>query len=605
MRFTSAINDVVLSPDGKRIIAASADKTVEIWSMEKGELLRTLSGHTDKVNSVAVSRDSGIVISGSRDKTIRVWEAESGKPVTTLIGHTDSVAQVAVTPDGARALSGGRDKKLIVWDLNSGKRLRTIDTGGPVSTVALSPDGMRALSGGSDKTAAKLWDVGSGQLICTFEGHAARIAIVAFAPDGSRILTGSADASMRLWDTSTGYLVQIFKGHSKTVQSAAFSSDGKLLISGSQDQLIKIWDARTGQFQRDLDGHTGHVASAVFAPEGNRVVSASTDGTIRVWRASDGEALAGLVGDATGRWLAFTPAGFFAASRDGDAMISVVRGLENYAMLEVYEQLYRPDLVEERLKGDPMAHYKNAVFKLNLNEILDLGPAPQIDQVTAKSEITRTSIRATVRLVDVGGGIGKKLLWRINGKTSGDVEPAELKGVNPSAGSSVVLSRTFNIDPSKDNEISVRAYNGRGLVAAELSISQTASGASTASAPRMHVLAIGVDKYRMDAYRLNYAVKDAKEFAAALKTVGEGLFASVQTTVLTDKKSQNPASLLQSTVLRQTPSRMTFLCCSWAGMGNRSKESIIIFRRLWISKVRSPLPRAVLAKKNGRSGLLK
>ena len=300
----------------------------------------------------------------------------------------------------------------------------------------------------------------------TFEGHTASVAIVAFSPDGTRILTGSVDASMRLWDTSTGQVARIFKGHTKTVQSVAFSSDGKQIVSGSQDQLVKIWDVRTGQLQRDLDGrHTGHVASAVFAPESNRVVSASTDGTIRVWRASDGEQLAGLVGDATGRWLAFTPAGFFAASRDGDAMISVVRGFENYAMVEVYEQLYRPDLVEERLKGDPMAHYKNAVFKLNLNEILDSGPAPQIDEVIGKSEVTGNSIKVTVRLVDVGGGIGKKLLWRVNGKTSGDVEPAELKDVKASAGNSVVLLRTFNIDPSKDNEITVRAYNGRGLVA--------------------------------------------------------------------------------------------------------------------------------------------
>ena len=132
---------------------------------------------------------------------------------------------------------------------------------------------------------------------------------MAFSPDGTRILSGSANSTMRLWDTSTGQVARIFRGHTKTVQSVAFSSDGKLIASGSQDQLIKIWDTRTGQLQRDLDGHTGHVASAVFAPESNRVVSASTDGTIRVWRASDGEQLVGLVGDASGRWLAFTPAG--------------------------------------------------------------------------------------------------------------------------------------------------------------------------------------------------------------------------------------------------------------------------------------------------------
>jgi len=536
IRFTSAINDLVLSDDGKRIIAASSDSTIKVWNREKGELLTTLQGHTGRVSSVAISKERGLIVSGSSDKTVRVWQAETGQLIKTLTGHSAIVSQVAINPEGSRAVSGGKDRKLIAWDLPTGQILRSIDTGAPVSTVALSQDGSQALTGGFDKT-AKLWDLASGQLIRAFEGHAARVAIVAFAPDGKRILTGSDDASMRMWDVATGQVVQIFTGHSKTVQSVAFSSDAKLIVSASQDQLIKIWDAQSGRLVRDLDGHTGHVATAVFTPESDRVVSASTDGTIRVWRSSDSEALAGLVADLSGRWLAFTPAGFFAASRDGDAMISVVRGFESYAMLEVYEQLYRPDLVEERLKGDPLAIYKNAVFKLNLNDIIDSGPAPQIEEVTSKSETDGSSIKLAVRIADVGGGIGKKLVWRVNGKTSGDVEPIELKDVaTPSVGNAVVASQIFKIDPGKDNEISVRAYNGRGLIASELSMSRAAFGIGSATPARMHVLAIGVDKYRMEDYRLHYAAKDAKEFAEALRIVGEGLFASVKVNVLTDEE---------------------------------------------------------------------
>ena len=536
LSFTSAINDVVLSPDGSQIVAASSDKTIKIWSTAKGELLHTLLGHTDKVNAVAASKDRGLVVSASRDTTVRVWDGQSGKLLNTLSGHTANVGQVAVTTDGTRALSGGADKKLIVWDLVNGKMLRSIDTIGPVSTVALSPDASRALTGAPDKT-AKLWDLNSGLVIRTFEGHTAQVAIVAFSPDGTRVLTGSGDATIRLWDAATGQVVQIFKGHARTVQSVAFSADGKSIVSGSQDQLVKIWDVQTGRFVRDLDGHTGHVSSAVFAPDGTRVVSASTDGTIRVWRASEGEALVGLVSNSTGRWLAFTPAGFFAASREGDAMISVVRGFDSYAMLEVFEQLYRPDLVEERLKGDPMGAYKNAVFKLNLNDILDSGPAPQIEEVVGKTETFGSSIKITVRIVDIGGGIGPKLVWRVNGKTSGDVEPVELKNAaTPSAGNAVVVSQSFNIDPSIDNEVSVRAYNGRGLIASELPITRAAFGAGSTSPARMHVLAIGVDKYRTEDLQLHYATKDAKEFSEALKIVGNGLFDKVLTYLLRDEE---------------------------------------------------------------------
>jgi WD40 repeat protein/uncharacterized caspase-like protein len=534
--FASAINDVVLAPDGNQIVAASSDKTIKIWSMAKGELLYTLSGHTDKVNAVAASKDRGLVVSASRDMTVRVWESQSGKLLNTLTGHSANIAQVAVTADGTRALSGGADKKLIVWDLVAGKMLRSIDTNGPVSTVALSPDATRALTGGPDKT-AKLWDLNSGLVIRTFEGHAAQVAIVAFSPDGTRVLTGSGDATMRLWDTATGQVVHIFRGHTRTVQSVAFSADGKSIVSGSQDQLVKLWDVQTGRFVGNLDGHTGHVSSAVFAPDGKRVVSASTDGTIRVWRASEGEALAALVSNSTDRWLAFTPAGFFAASRESDQMISVVRGFDTYAILDVYEQLYRPDLVEERLKGDPMGAYKNAVFKLNLNDILDSGPAPQIEEVVGKTETFGSSIKVTVRLVDIGGGIGRKLVWRVNGKTSGDVEPPGLKDADTaSSGNAVVVTQTFNIDPSQENVVTVRAYNGRGLIASELNMRQAAFGAGSTSPARMHVLAIGVDKYRTEDLQLHYAAKDAKEFSEALKIVGNGLFDKVLTYLLRDEE---------------------------------------------------------------------
>ena len=46
---------IAVSPDGKYIVSGSDDKTVKVWSLETGQEVRTLSGHTDSVNAVAVS----------------------------------------------------------------------------------------------------------------------------------------------------------------------------------------------------------------------------------------------------------------------------------------------------------------------------------------------------------------------------------------------------------------------------------------------------------------------------------------------------------------------------------------------------------------------
>jgi hypothetical protein len=52
----------------------------------------------------------------------------------------------------------------------------------------------------------------------------------------------------------------------------------------------------------------------------------------------------------------------------------------------------------------------------------------------------------------------------------------------------------------------------------------------------MHVLAIGVDKYRMPDLRLKYAVNDTVKFAKALELVGSTLFARLETTILKDEE---------------------------------------------------------------------
>jgi WD40 repeat protein len=61
------------SPDGGQIVTAGEDKTVRLWDVGKGELVKILRGHTGKVFSVAWSPDGHTIASASEDKTVRLW----------------------------------------------------------------------------------------------------------------------------------------------------------------------------------------------------------------------------------------------------------------------------------------------------------------------------------------------------------------------------------------------------------------------------------------------------------------------------------------------------------------------------------------------------
>ena len=98
-----------VTPDGKHVVSGSGDKTVRIWSLESGQLVRQLDGHTDRVYSVCVTPDGKHVVSGSYDKTVRIWSVESGEFVrfgtsADLNSSQNRVGNVSVDAHGKSVL---------------------------------------------------------------------------------------------------------------------------------------------------------------------------------------------------------------------------------------------------------------------------------------------------------------------------------------------------------------------------------------------------------------------------------------------------------------------------------------------------------------------
>jgi WD40 repeat protein len=247
--------------------------------------------HSDFVRSAVYSPDGRRVVSASDDKTVKVWDAETGWLIRTLTGHSDGVPSAAYSPDGRRLVSASWDDTIKVWDVETGWLIRTL-TGhsGNVVGAAYSPDGRRVVSASADKT-VKVWDEETGQLLRTLQGHSGSVVKAAYSPDGRRVVSASYDGTVKIWDTETGQLLHTLPGYPGWVHSAAYSPDGRRVVSASDDKTVKIWDAETGQLLRTLQGHSDKVNSAAYSPDGRRIVSASVDKTVRVWDAETGEQL--------------------------------------------------------------------------------------------------------------------------------------------------------------------------------------------------------------------------------------------------------------------------------------------------------------------------
>ena len=69
---------MAVTPDGKRAVSASLDVKMQVWDLETGEDLRTVTGHSGYGCGVAVAPGGKRAVFGFMNKTLEVWELETG-----------------------------------------------------------------------------------------------------------------------------------------------------------------------------------------------------------------------------------------------------------------------------------------------------------------------------------------------------------------------------------------------------------------------------------------------------------------------------------------------------------------------------------------------
>ncbi len=526
---SAAVSAVAMSPVG---LLLTIDSKARLWDFASGRLARSLD---ERSGRSAMFSSDGSRLALSSYGSVELWDIASGHSIRDMKTPSDSMA---FAQDGARLLAAGRDGAIEAWDAASGEQVETFragsgqgDSGGAQGSATLSPDGTRLLLGPDKDRTLQVWDLTSKQLIKAFGGSTTEfLQSAAFSPDRSQLSTGHIDGALRLWEVGTGRLIRTL-WHTKSVQAVVFSRDGSRLLSGSGDGTVKLWDTAAGQLIRSFEGHSSSVRSVAFSPDEKRVISGSYDTTTRIWNAETGEQLALLMTAKEGEWLAITPEGFFDASANGAEMLTVVRGLEVFGIDQFYQVLYRPDLVREKLAGDPGGKVRDAATKLDLAKLTESGRVPFVTIVSHKAEDTSPSDLVTLeaQLADQGGGIGR-IEWRINGTTVGVVEKPEA-----APNQTITIKQAIALDPG-ENDIELVAYNGANLVAsvpARASITWT--GTEPTTPPRLYVLAVGINEYQDAALRLTYAALDAKTLAEALKRAGQGLYQEVSVTQIIDR----------------------------------------------------------------------
>ena len=380
---TNAITAVEWSPDGRFILSGSSDDSIKLWDAQSGRLIRTFMDGEDvlyvhflpggksffsvnekggvRIRDIAEGGRAGeFSISGDKEPAIidpisfdgsvvraivssKLYAAElssgkvlpaeplpEGAPVRKYFSGYDFGHKNLVTADGKKMLSAvpeepsdTRHKKLILWELATGKILVSLDGHQDrIDAVTLSPDESYAASGGRDKT-VRVWDLKTGKAVAVLTGHQKEVEVLAFSPDRKYVLSGGRDNTMRLWDIDAGREVRAF-AHRARVTLVRFSPDGRFAVSGDAESAIRVWDARTGEEVMALQSHADSGYVLVMSPDGRHVLSGTPDGKIRLWDKTSGKLLESLQAH-TERVTAvhFTPDGKYVLSAGEDKTLKL------------------------------------------------------------------------------------------------------------------------------------------------------------------------------------------------------------------------------------------------------------------------------------------
>ncbi len=275
-----AITAIAFSPDGSQLASVSRDKTVKLWDLKTGALIRSIAGAIEQLSSVSYSGDGKRLAVGDIGLQVRLIDVTSGEVLKT-IAHPDAVGEAALNPDGSLlAIAGLADngavydaatekkkfefrgrtarfsadgKTLLIssasgsfslLDAKTGKARKTVPTPQELPLTTMTPSGTTIASWTAGGVNVKVW-TDAGKLSTVLKGpiaeidrRPARVTGVGLTPDGQRVIVGGGDGLVRLWNAKTATVEQTWPADKTS--ALAVSPDGSW-FAVADSALVKLW----------------------------------------------------------------------------------------------------------------------------------------------------------------------------------------------------------------------------------------------------------------------------------------------------------------------------------------------------------------------------
>ncbi len=534
------VTALAFSSDGKTLATGSADGAVDLWDADRGKRRVSLAAG-DAVRGLALSADDSLVQIDT-DTGSRVMSTKGGKDVLRLAGPAafhpsqpliaaadgtgialsavgaaqplwradGTAARLAFSPDGTVVVAADKDGAIQIIDATSGRVIATAKAG--FAPTALSVGFATALVGGT--TEIRLVDLASGAVGLAIKPHAKPIADALLLRGGALVLTASTDASIRLTDPKAaaeplGQMVVGRNGWAVVAASGEFDAENDGL------DAVK-WAAGQDSFTLDQfsDNHfqPGILPRLLTRGESEWrravVVTATRVAEQRAEEAKLAAAETAAREKAAQERLATEKVAKQIAEQKRLAAENAARDKAEQERLALEsrkaEEAQRLAEDQARQAVADAARVAEDARKAEAAKTVvvskEFAMPPQVAFETPKAETSSDSddFQLNFNVKDLGGGVEEVRLYQ-NGKLVSSQAGAD----NPS-GFTAKLAQG-------PNEFRLVALSRDRIESRPAKVKVTYTGAERKST--LHVVAIGINKYKNPALNLNYGVGDAQGIA--------------------------------------------------------------------------------------------
>ncbi|KXX74157.1 Periodic tryptophan protein 2 [Madurella mycetomatis] len=227
-----------------------------VWEWQSESYILKQQGHFDAMNALVYSPDGQRIVTAADDGKIKVWDIESGFCIVTFTEHTSGITACEFAKKGNVLFTASLDGSIRAWDLIRYRNFRTFTAPERLSfsCMAVDPSGEVVAAGSIDSFDIHIWSVQTGQLLDRLSGHEGPVSSLAFAPNGGLLVSGSWDRTARIWSifnrTQTSEPLQL----QSDVLDIAFRPDSAQIAISTLDGQLSFWSVSEAQQISGVDG---------------------------------------------------------------------------------------------------------------------------------------------------------------------------------------------------------------------------------------------------------------------------------------------------------------------------------------------------------------